>query len=408
MSLHSFAYDTQYKASVTNATLGPFLDRIVPKFIRVRLASRVSRGSIQVGSEHGLSNFFVGFNIPGGGRGPQPNMGFVLIDDQGNEFDAGIEAASMGFSADVFEVYQFPAFPRRGKQLRLSFREVRADGSAGKALAEFSLPNPRPGPHQVWTPEPLPATRTAGDLAVTLTDFRTGLADEHLPDFAQKGVRTTVSQFTVLAGGRAEHAWRPRAVEVFDATGNHWEPPLIEESTKTDRQQTTLTFVGSLWPGESAWKLRVEFSRVADFSSEELWTLAHVQVPPPTEVSELKTSYEVNGTIGEMVAIGGTNAELPGIFKPSTTKGQVNLAVRCDARAQQKRLTLVRVLDDRDRAVVVTERFPDEAYRTFVLKVPADSRELNFTFAVHRSRFVDFVARPEQVGRNLAGGAGHK
>src|SRR5207245_1338800 len=59
------------------------------------------------------------------------------------------------------------AFPRRGKTVRVRFY----DSAGYRPLAEFVAPNPDPGPHPTWTPEPFPITKRSGDLAFTLTEL---------------------------------------------------------------------------------------------------------------------------------------------------------------------------------------------------------------------------------------------
>jgi hypothetical protein len=167
-----------------------------------------------------------------------PGTRLRISDDRGQTFDSGLNYTVGG----VFEV---PAFPRRGKELRLHLM----DGDI--SLAEFGIPNPCPGPHPVWEPRAMPATGTNATLEVTLESF--------VSDAAQHRTRCV---FRVRENGRESTAWLPEAFEVSDATGNHWRP-LVERCWLDPDGHVVGSFFGSLWPGEAAWKLRVKLKPAA-------------------------------------------------------------------------------------------------------------------------------------------------
>jgi len=53
---------------------------------------------------------------------------------------------------------------------------LRLFDSDGKGpIAEFTAPNPTPGPHPVWMPEPLPIKKQTGNLTFALTELKAGL-----------------------------------------------------------------------------------------------------------------------------------------------------------------------------------------------------------------------------------------
>src|SRR6266496_4472192 len=58
-------------------------------------------------------------------------------------------------------------------------------------------------------------------------------------------------------------------------------------------------------PEEDAWKLRVEFKRIADFPENELVRIEHVRIPGPNEILQPQAAYEMNGaTIAVATIIG--------------------------------------------------------------------------------------------------------
>jgi hypothetical protein len=60
-----------------------------------------------------------------------------------------------------------PTFPRRNGELTVRYYGIHP--SYPRPDAVFHISNPAPGSYPHWTPDPLPITRTSGDLKVTLT-----------------------------------------------------------------------------------------------------------------------------------------------------------------------------------------------------------------------------------------------
>jgi hypothetical protein len=158
-----------------------------------------------------------------------------------------------------------------------------------------------------------------------------------------------------------------------------------------------LVFAGALWPGEAAWKLRVEYSRTADFEVDELWTVRGLQVPQPAEMRNLQNTTTNQGTTLKLVAFTGADADQPGNLKWLMEKGEPRISVRAERVSEGWRLNLVRVIDDLGREVEA-HAGNDWAWgsgeQVFGLKLQPDACGVDCTFALHRSRFFDFLAKP--------------
>jgi len=191
-----------------------------------------------------------------------PGTRLRISDDEGETFDSVLNSTVGG----VFEV---PAFPRRGRELRLELM----DGDI--SLAELEIPNPCPGPHPVWEPRPMPVTATNATLEVTLESFVSDAAE-----------RRTRCVFRVSENGRESTAWLPEAFEVRDATGNHWRPP-VERSWLDPDGHVVGSFFGSLWPGEPAWKLRVKFKPADELGANAVGDAIEFVVKPQQETGDL-------------------------------------------------------------------------------------------------------------------------
>jgi hypothetical protein len=153
---------------------------------------------------------------------------------------------SMGNSG----VFEARAFPRRGHELQL----LLMDGE--KAMAEFTIKNPCPGPHSVWKPRQVPIAVTNGALEISLEKFVADVVRQR-----------TQCMFRVREHEQESNAYLPAVFEISDATGNHWRP-VIEPPVQETNGLVTGSFFGALWPEEEAWKLRVGF-KPADKGSKD-------------------------------------------------------------------------------------------------------------------------------------------
>src|ERR1700722_6085906 len=83
--------------------------------------------------------------------------------------------------------------------------------------------------------------------------------------------------FHTMQNGNVVTNWDPIAIETSDATGNkplmrHWN---VSRDTNND---VMMKYQWGLWPGERAWKLRVEMSRTSGFTDAEIWSVTNVPV----------------------------------------------------------------------------------------------------------------------------------
>lgn len=379
--------------------------RFLPNNLLDRLHWMRLRGGITFGGGGMATNVCV-FTIREGPSSKTPNydLRLLICDDLGNRFDAGTTMGIMSTSdtKNFLRVDGWcpPAFPRRGKTLDL--RYYPADQTNSPCVAEFFIANPAPGNYPTWEPEPLPATKTNGDLSITLLSLKSGLSkvDESKPA-ASNEIAVTQAAFRIVQGGSESNAWRPKQVEIKDATGNHWIPFPSLVSNRFENATDYFSFSGALWPGEAAWKLRFEFSRITDFQPDELFTFSGITVPGATQVIKLDDSTNIAGCKAQLIAITGATAWQPGNLKWSTVKKRTNISVRVTPFPKDARLTLLKVVDESGREAEINQQ-PDwkAAERVYGFKTPEGAKQLSFTFALHKSRYVEFMARPEFAHSN--------
>jgi hypothetical protein len=294
----------------------------------------------------------------------------ALVDEHGCEVGSSYDFPFRPDSGEgLIWRLNFPAHPRRGRSLRLRLVGVESGGTV-----EFPLPEVEGGPYPQWTPQPLPLTRHDGDVAVTLTDFRTGIAVDPTRSYGE--TRVSRMLFRLKRKGRPSEGWLPDHVLVADATGNRWVPG--GRASTEPRGDLLWTMYTDFWPDEHAWKLKAEFVRKHSFDPDELWTLRGVTPSRAVDVAGNGPTFAKEGGLVRFLGLRGSR-----------------VWVRYEKRVPGLRVTLVRAVDERGRPVRRRVAFSDGNPYVAELAL-GGARSLDLTFAVYRSRTVEFTAAPSR------------
>jgi hypothetical protein len=369
-------------------------------------------------------------DIPVGFRfRPGPRKGLVKV---ANEFVRG---------------YALPAFPRRGRTVTLRISGYnpfwkwvplagrrhgrRAYSGPGKwvpnwvPVAEFTVPNPDPGPHPVWRPEPLPITKRSGDLDFTLSRLVAEADPPSVaPSFSMPEVvfqvyphSWTRADFRISRKGKPAPEWEAVGMTLSDASGNVMTPALPVYYPQAG--EAHFAFPSGLPPDEAAWKVRAEFVPTAGFAPADLWTVRGVAAPKgwnaaPSSASATRHGARLDLTLRvRRLPVGGSLVVEPQVA-PEVDGLRVGLVRASDDREQMWTpvtraagmafLPAHREVDQHQLDVITpnahlsdsTSWRPPEPGRAYELRVPADVRTLALTFAVVKSRFVEFMVRPSR------------
>jgi RNA polymerase sigma factor (sigma-70 family) len=326
----------------------------------------------------------------------------MVTDDDGNVFEAGSGGGTLGNDNGTIwrtiEEWILAAYPRRTKNLRLQFIERQTGGNTNRVLADFRIANPLYANYPTWTPNPLPDTQTDGNFSVTLTGLTTGSVNAP-PEFGGPDEPATRAVLRCEENGRATSAWRPTSITISDATGNLWSP--YSPVTPSVKDPGEIFLRGALWPGEPAFKFRVEFSRAGDFPPNETCTFRAIKIPGLAETNSPGLTADIHGVELKLVAFTGARADQPGDLRWYLNKGAPRISIRAADMPQDSRLFLARITDDRGRVVPFESERDYGLYhpnaKVFALQLPPDAKTVDCTFALSKSRFVEFVAKPEIV-----------
>ncbi len=382
-----------------------FLSPILPGSLRQRFGVAVVNNFVFKGS--GTTNLFLLTETRAPANSIAPKLGRLKVfDAAGEEYEAGWGLVSLDYMPTrVFHAWQVPAFPRRGRELGFRVLAATPDGDWTNGV-EFKIPNPAYAKYPQWTAESWPVAKRSGDLEVTLKEFESGgpMTGPRGQGSVAMAARMTRVALGFQQAGRPVDNWRLQTPTISDATGNRWSP--YRNSEKVDSSwgtNGTAEFMGALWPSEDAWRLKAEVARTSGFSPDEVWNVA-LPIPAAGAVTALTNQWEHEGLGVELVGLGSPKTEHPGEFMwVAKSWGEAqdetySLAVKLGTEPAGRRFSLVKAVDQAGHDVkVVKHQGTDGREQAVFFRPGASTTEVHFTFVIQRSRFVEFLARPEFV-----------
>jgi hypothetical protein len=300
--------------------------------------------------------------------------------------------------------FRLDAFPRRDSKLIL---RVMSYGQRGQQVSkeQFVISNPARGSFAKWTPDPLPNSQSDGDLNVTLTKL---VAGAQLPYNRGNGVpqndpmnKCVQIALDVQQKGQSVTNWRPIRVVTSDATGNSIQGWIND--FRQNGQESGYFYQEGLWPDEPAWKLRVEFSRTSGFSDDEVWVVTNVPVGPGTQ-QDVWNNFGNSDTARKAAfaeaTVNGIHLKLfPAIQYQDQNNGggqSVSFSLKADPdpEATGLRLTVLKAADDQDHILQNRGSSWGGGNYQYQYSGVRNLKTLNLTFALHKSRFVEFTVKP--------------
>lgn len=298
--------------------------------------------------------------------------------------------------------YMFNAYPRWDSSMIV---RVISNGNGGRSAAkeQFVISNPKRVSIPNSTPEPLPDTKTDGDLAVTLKQLEFGVRG-----FNGMGSPNDPMSKAVLAvfhfeqNGVAVTNWQPIRIETADASGNHSQ----NNSWSTGRDASgdaTMTYQWGLWPNQP-WKVKVEMSKSSGYTSDELWSVTNLPVAPGSQQDMYNYG---NGTRRTPPAFAETTLNgihlkiYPSIqftnYNSGSRQKPGGFRVQADKTLDGMQLTLAAAADENGRAIpFYSGNSWGGTSAQIQLQDVRNAKALNVTLAFHKSHSFQFTAKPTQ------------
>jgi hypothetical protein len=305
--------------------------------------------------------------------------------------------------------FMLGAYPHRGSKIYLHIMNYGPRGQQ-TAKGQFVISNPVRGKtFSKWTPDSLPNTQSDGDLDVTLTKLA---ANAQLPYNRGNGVskndpinKCVQIDFDAQQKGQAVTNWRPVQVETTDATGNYIKGWINDY--RQNGQKSEYFYQPGLWPDEPGWKVRLEFSRTAGFTDDELWSVTNVPVRAGTQQNAQifwgNQNSDKTKTVFAETSINGIHVKIfQAIQYASQNPGfggngkviSVTFKTDPDPEGDGMRMTPLIVTDDQGRKLNNQGASWGGGNYQYEFTEPRNIQSVNITIALHKSRFVEFTVKP--------------
>ena len=181
-------------------------------------------------------------------------------------------------------------------------------------------------------------------------------------------------------------------VQVRDAAGNAL-PRLPDESGYR------LAVMATLWPGEEAWRLKLDLKRSSGHSPEELGTFTNVPVPGVGTTMSTPMTNVVNGV--EIVLKEferGPDSTVTGPSWPADQGSTICFEVHSPRDGVA--IDLLQIVTDTGWKFQAYKDYVNggtESTPKFYLKsIPTNAQTLDITWAVQKMRSVEFLVKPPQ------------
>jgi hypothetical protein len=130
---------------------------------------------------------------------------------------------------------------------------------------------------------------------------------------------------------------------------------------------------------------------------KKLWTATGISTNLISAALNPAPTNWVTGKTGFGLAAGITELEL-------TEARPAMLRIAANPEAAGYRVTLINVTDQQGRRVPIAGASWSTGFSEYELRSLVGAQSLNVTFALHKSRFVTFMAKPEMKEANLRPG----
>jgi len=327
-----------------------------------------------------------------------------------NEIRKGVEV----------EGFELQAYPRWDEQFHLRIYSQYGNGRLSDE--KFLATNPLPAEIGNAIAERLPVTKTNGAITVTLTNLK---GDVPAPPYVTPDplIPAVRFGFDLKENGHAAPLWHLESVVITDAAGNFVKAnksfqdndkmAKLYPFTRTPADDYRgYVFWPGLWPNESAWNVRLEFSTNSEVNPDELVMFTNL---PVKQVTQQQLNEELTWQGGETNDSKAQIVEMK--MKGVRLKMLRPLAVPDQSTPQLKFLSVV-IHADADSGTAINPVLVQATDGTghnlaapfwitsspvagkshlFQFQFPEpDVKTLNLKFALHRSRYVTFTVKPDR------------
>jgi hypothetical protein len=316
-------------------------------------------------------------------------------------FISGDGANMFGWGSNP-EQLQFGVIPRRDPVIAVNFFYHASTGGVSQC-GSLPFANPLYGAFPQWQPEPLPVTRRAGDVAVTLEKVSTG----HDPSTSVRGDRNnhfilefgtnrvdgqnkTISLVQLRSLTDINRTWLVASAEVSDATGNKARSTSFGWGS---REEGYFNFEPGLWPNETAWKVRCEIKQVQGFAPGETFVFRDIPFGSLGATNEIRCRTNFGGVT---VTLDRVVRRAPNTNSSWSSEDLSQAQFTTAGLSNGLHLDLLSARTDTGTNLDCGAWSSSDSWRIYSYRnLPLEAMTVDFTFAVQRGRWVEFTVKPE-------------
>lgn len=309
-----------------------------------------------------------------------------------------VDATSKQVSYPKTVAWRFENYPRLQKEFKVRFYDYDLFRVRARREGEVAVRNPVAIVKPPAPASSAPVNATNGVLECTLRSLLCGGPPPRRPLTARNAIAPWVTaRFEFRENGQPATDWTIKRVESVGATGNYFMGDRLAEELEEGRR--VARFTGAFWQDEMDWKLIVEVTPTRNFPAESFWTVRLVTSAFLHESFATNLQAEARGLRHARVtivpAIGDTlQPDKPGLrvvalrinYTPDAPDLYVDVAGATDGEGHELRVT--------------PSPSPRAGLSEANVELLSNTHDLNLTFAIHRSRKLEFRVRPEFVSTN--------
>jgi hypothetical protein len=319
----------------------------------------------------------------------------AVLGDASNYISGGESGLNKFIPMSMVYPLYIDAFPRRDPHLTLNLYDHNLLGIAHLLTNTLTFANPLHQTYPQWQPEPLPATKRTGDLEVTVQKFETGHNSnlnyhdhEYGTNLADGRNCTAVSlKFRPLTN--TNESWQVCRAELTDATGNH----VHNFGMSWNPNDASFAFYPSLWPGEAAWKIKLELKRTEGFRPGETFVFKNVPLGELDHTNTIGWTTNIAGVSATLASI-CRRTPLNGLVWPSSQNSTVHFSITAVPAGSE--LDMLQMVYDTGQTNHCDWWSSSGNERDYTFReIPLDAKNADITFAIQQTRTVEFTLKPE-------------
>ena len=295
----------------------------------------------------------------------------------------------------------FRNWPRRSPNLECVVFERDSNWEL-QEIGSFTFKNPQIANAPIWTPESLPATKTVGDLTLTLEDFASGTSmnsiyrrtAEGKTEIAYPAAKPNeepkaMAHVKIKSPRGTNEVWEAYNADLRDATGNRARPG------SRSHDYDLIHFSPTLWPDENAWKLRLHVKRKSGFTQGELITFSNVPLPAvgfTNNPTLTNVTMNIKSTLAEIQRRPPHDENQ----KSSSMRDYSGIRLNHDTLNETNQLDLVSLTLQPSGEIIPNRGASwSSAYHEYRFEsIPLEATHIDLVFSIQKARFAEFLVAP--------------